>query len=182
MPFARLGGVEQRWTTDSRRLTPDWLPGEIIVERYEVFVPYSLSPGTYPLTLGYADMSNGVSDLPFGDGALSLALADVEVLADADAGRQARVVERALTNIGNDVALVSARVRAGLTIRQGVWQKPLSVRAGESAALDGAVARAGATANELHRFIHLDRRGRCAVAGARLYAVGRRVSVVFVVS
>lgn len=130
MPFARLGDVEQRWTTDSRRLTPEWCPGETIVERYAVFVPYALSPGTYPLTLGYADMSNGVSDLPFDAGALSLALANVEVRAGAGADRQATVIGQALANIGNDVALVSAQARSGLMMRQGIWEQPLPVRAG----------------------------------------------------
>ena len=131
MPFVRLGDVEQRWTTDSRRLTPDWLPGEIIVERYEVFVPYALEPGMVPLSLGYADMTNGVPELQFGDDALSLALAEIAVLPDADAAREARVVARSLTNVGNDVALVSARARSGVAVRRGVWQEPLSVVAGE---------------------------------------------------
>ena len=80
MPFARLGTVEQRWTTDSRHLTPDWLPGEIIVERYDVYIPYTLSAGTYPLILGYTDMTNGVAELTFTGGAMTLPLAEITVL------------------------------------------------------------------------------------------------------
>ena len=131
MPFARLGTVEQRWTTDSRHLTPDWLPGEIIVERYDVYIPYTLSPGTYPLILGYTDMTNGVAELPFTGGVTTLPLAEITVLPAAGAARQARVLEHALTNIGNDVALRSARARAGLATRRGIWQEPLALEAGQ---------------------------------------------------
>ncbi|MEJ5310408.1 MAG: DUF2723 domain-containing protein [Anaerolineae bacterium] len=131
MPFARLGEVEQRWTTDSRHLTPDWTPGEIIVERYEVFVPYSLLPGTYPLTLGYADMTNGVLELPFTGGVTAFPLAEITVLPAANADRQVRVLEKSLTNIGNDVALRAARARAGWSTRSGIWQEPLALKAGQ---------------------------------------------------
>ncbi|MGC9395267.1 MAG: protein O-mannosyl-transferase family [Anaerolineae bacterium] len=131
MPFARLGTVEQRWTTDSRHLTPDWLPGEIIVERYDVYIPYTLSPGTYPLILGYTDMTNGVAELPFTDGAMALPLAEITVLSAARAARQARVLEQSLTNVGNDVALRFARARAGLAMRNGIWQEPLTLEAGQ---------------------------------------------------
>jgi len=131
MPFARLGTVEQRWTTDSRHLTPDWMPGEIIVERYDVYIPYTLSPGTYPLILGYTDMTNGVAELPFTGGAMALPLAEITVLPAAGALRQTRVLERSLTNIGNDVALRSARARAGLATRSGIWQEPLTLKAAQ---------------------------------------------------
>ncbi|MBN2393673.1 MAG: DUF2723 domain-containing protein [Anaerolineae bacterium] len=131
MPFARLGTVVQRWTTDSHHLTPDWLPGEIIVERYDIYVPYTLSPGTYPLTLGYTDMTDGVAELPFTGGATALPLGNITVLPAAGATRQARVLEQSLTNIGNDVALRSARARAGLATRNGIWQEPLALEAGQ---------------------------------------------------
>ena len=36
MPYATLGDREFRWTTDSRLLTPEWKPNEVIVERYEI--------------------------------------------------------------------------------------------------------------------------------------------------
>ncbi len=131
MPFARLGQIEQRWTTDSRHLTPDWLPGEIIVERYEVYVPYTLTPGTYPLTLGYTDMTNAVAELSFTNGDTALRLAELTVLPETRGAPENRVLARALTNIGNDVALLSARARVGLTTRQGIWEEPLTLQAGQ---------------------------------------------------
>lgn len=131
MPFGRLGVVEQRWTTDSRHLTPDWLPDEIIVERYDVYIPYALSPGLYPLTLGYTDMTHGVAELPFSGGVTALPLAEITVLPATGAVRQTRILEHSLTNIGNDVALRSARARAGWSTRAGIWQEPLTLKAGQ---------------------------------------------------
>jgi hypothetical protein len=131
MPFARLGAVEQRWTTDSRHLTLDWLPGEIIVERYDVYIPYTLSPGTYPLILGYTDMINGVAELSFTGGETTLPLAEITVQPASGAARKAQALEHSLTNIGNDVMLRSARARVGLAMRNGIWQEPLTLEAGQ---------------------------------------------------
>lgn len=131
MPYARLGNIEQRWTTDSRRLTPEWQPGEIIVERYEVFVPYTLSPGEYPLTLGYTDMTAQIAALPLAGGASALPLGTLTVLPAASAARESAVLARALTNLGNDVALMAVQSRAGWHMRQGLWKDPLPVKAGQ---------------------------------------------------
>ena len=59
MPFATIGGREFRWTTDSRLLTPDWLPNEVIVERYDITLPFDAAPGEYPISLGLSDLSAG---------------------------------------------------------------------------------------------------------------------------
>jgi len=131
MPMARLGSIEQRWTTDSRRLTPDWRPGEIIVEAYEVCIPYGLPPGDTPLALSFVQMSGESRVLPFDDGAETLDLGTVRVVAAPGAGREARVVANGLANLGNEVALTAARARAGLSLRAGLWEKPLTVAVGQ---------------------------------------------------
>ncbi len=59
MPFATVGGREFRWTTDSRLLTPEWLPNEVIVERYDITLPFEATPGEYPIALGLSDLSVG---------------------------------------------------------------------------------------------------------------------------
>ncbi len=59
MPLAIVGGKEYRWTTDSRLLTPEWLPDEVIVERYDLTLPFDTTPGEYPITLGLSDLSVG---------------------------------------------------------------------------------------------------------------------------
>ncbi len=132
MPYARLGEIEQRWTTDSRRLTFEWTPGEIIAERYEVFVPYTLEPGRYPLRLGIADLTAGEAALPFDNGETLLDWGEIEVSANPAAARQARVLENALTNVGNDLALLDARARVGLISRRAGWEQPLAVAPGQA--------------------------------------------------
>jgi len=133
MPVAWLGEIEQRWTTDSRRLTPEWQPGEVIVERYEVGVPFDVAPGEIPLRLGYEQVSGGRRTLSFSGGAETITLGTLRVVAAPDATRRAGAVARSLTNLGNEVALVSSWAWAGPNLRSGVWADdvlPLPVRAG----------------------------------------------------
>ena len=129
MPYARLGPVEARWTTDSRLLTPQWQPGEVVVERYEVPVPFNLPAGEYPLRLGYADLSGGRAELEFSGDGISVELATVTVLPPVDAPPP-NVLQRALANLDNQVALMGARARAGWRVRQAPWDKPLVAHAG----------------------------------------------------
>ncbi|MBN1487774.1 MAG: hypothetical protein JW981_09045, partial [Anaerolineae bacterium] len=131
MPYVQLGEIEQRWTTDSRRLTPEWLPGEVIAEKYEVLIPYTLLPGNYSLVLRYNDVTAGAKDdLSIGSES-SLLLGYIDVLSRPDAKRLAGVLENSLTNIGNEVALRSARVRVGPQMRRGIWERPLPVQGGQ---------------------------------------------------
>jgi len=159
MPYARLGSVEARWTTDSRLLTPQWLPGEVVVERYELPLPFHLPPGEYPLRLGYADLSGGRAelDLSAGGGTVdgnSTVLATVTVLPNSDAP-PVKVLERALANLDNQVALIKARARVGLQTRQALWEEPLVIRAGQPLHLT-LTWRALASPRDSHTvFIHL---------------------------
>ncbi len=153
MPFARLGPFEARWTTDSRLLTPQWLAGEVVVERYEVPVPFTLPPGEYPLRLGYADLSGGRLELDMG-GRGEVELATVVVLPPLDAP-SARTLERALANLDNQVALMGAQARAGWQVRRAPWDAPLHVEAGRPLHLT-LTWRALATPDESYTvFIHL---------------------------
>ena len=130
MPYAQLGPVEARWTTDSRLLTPQWLPGEVVVERYELPIPFTLPPGEYPLRLGYADLSGGRPELPLSTGGTTVELATVTVLPDPDAPSGRGAVIAPLANLDNQVALMGARARAGWQAREAPWQEPLTARAG----------------------------------------------------
>jgi hypothetical protein len=65
--------------------------------------------------------------LPFSSGETSIALDTLAVSANPNASRQTRVLDAALTNIGNDVALRSAKARAGFALRRGIWDEPLPV-------------------------------------------------------
>jgi len=59
MPFVTVGDREYRWTTDSRLLTPEWLPQEVVVERYDITLPFDAPPGKYGMKLHGSDLSAG---------------------------------------------------------------------------------------------------------------------------
>jgi hypothetical protein len=79
MPYALIGDRVYRWTTDSRLLTPDWLPHEVIVERYEITWPFNTQADQVALKLGFADLSSG-RDLSFVDGSKVINLGSLEVI------------------------------------------------------------------------------------------------------
>ncbi len=137
MPYAELGLLEARWTTDSRVLTNQWLPGEIVVERYELPISYGLPPGEYPLRLGYADLTGGRGDLELSTGGETVELATITVTPNPHAP-SAEVRKRALANLDNQVALMSARACSQTSLpdclakSKAVWEEPLIVRAGDA--------------------------------------------------
>jgi hypothetical protein len=160
MPYAQLGPVEARWTTDNRLLTTQWLPGEVAVERYELPVPFNLPPGDYPLRLGYADLTGGRAELSLSTGGITAELATVTVLPNPNAPPVA-LLERALANLDNQVALMGARARAGWQVRQAPWEEPLVVRAGRALHLTLAWRALASPRDDAKVFIHLmDSAGR----------------------
>lgn len=141
MPYVQLGPIDVRWTTDNRLLTSDWLPGEIVIERYEIPIPFHLSPGEHPLRLGYADLSGGRDALPLTSAASTtdLQVGDLGVVevSSNPKGPPPFVLERALANFDNQVALTRARARNGLQMRKAdwrarQWEEPLRVRRGQA--------------------------------------------------
>jgi len=200
MPYAQLGPVEARWTTDSRLLTSQWLPGEVVVERYELPLPFTLPPGEYPLRLGYADLSGGRAELALsgdfaalsgdfaalsgdfaalsgdfaalsggevavdGDPVSSVVLATVAVLPNPDAP-PAAVLEQALANLDNQVALMGARARAGWQTREAHWEEPLIVQAGRPLHLTLTWRALASPRDSFTIFIHL-------IDGAGRYVAG----------
>jgi len=154
MPYAQLGPVEARWTTDSRLLTSQWLPGEVVVERYEVPVPYTLPPGEYPLRLGYADLSGGRAELELSGGETTVEVATISVLPGAG-GDSVEKLDRALGNLDNQVALVGARARAGWQRRTALWDDPLVVEPGRPLHLMLAWRALASPRDSFTIFIHL---------------------------
>jgi hypothetical protein len=131
MPYAQLGPVEDRWTTDSRLLTTQWQPGEIVVERYELLVPFDLPTGDYTLRLGYADLTGGRADLLFSTGKRVVELDQITVLSNAGAPAP-KILEHSLANLDNQVALMGARLRVGGRWRRASWHEPITVQAGSA--------------------------------------------------
>ncbi len=160
MPYARLGPVEQRWTTDSRLLTTQWEPGEIVVERYELLVPFNLPPGDYPLRLGYADLSGGRAELRLSQGRTMVELETITVLPGGD-GPSDRTLEAALANLDNQVGLMKARVRDGFQTRLAFWEEPVQVEPGQALHLTLTWRALASPRDSATVFIHLiDEAGR----------------------
>jgi hypothetical protein len=129
MPFGRLGPVEARWTTDSRILTTSWQPGEVIAEKYEIPVSFQLAAGTYPLRIGVADLSAGREQLALSNGDTSVEIARVRVL-PALGPPPMPVLDSALANLDNRVALLKARVSNSTSTRYAPWKEPLLAQPG----------------------------------------------------
>jgi hypothetical protein len=137
MPYALVGERAYRWTTDSRVLSTTWQPGEVIVERYEIALPFSTPPGEYPIRLGVTDLTEGrdlrLRKSPETSEVSSVTIGSLTVqppyLPPDLAG------QTVLADFGAQAALVGASASAnGQTRRMesGAWTQPLAVRPGQS--------------------------------------------------
>lgn len=164
MPYAQLGRVEARWTTDSRLLTTDWHPGEIVAERYEIPVPFDMEPGDYPLRLGYADLSGGRPSLSVSTGGTTHEIARISVGPPA-ARPTADVLNSVVANLDNQVGLMAARVRSGLQVRRAFWEEPVVVEPGGALHLVLKWRALAAPRDSATVFVHLIDAGERPVAG-----------------
>jgi hypothetical protein len=111
------------FTTDGHLVTPAWLPGEVIIERFDFALPHDLPEGSYPVVLGLRNLSTGA------DTELSLSLGSLEVRAQ----ERAVGVQHLLANFRQRVGLVSASGRAGLfQRRRAPWVDPIIVSPGDT--------------------------------------------------
>jgi hypothetical protein len=127
VPILQIGdGADRRvyeFTTDSHLTTPQWQPGEVIVERFDFALPQALAGGEYPLTLGFRNLSTGL------DTELVMPLGELAV------ERRVRPLTtgRLLANFRQRVGLVSATARNGLAGRRTApWSDPLMAEPGEA--------------------------------------------------
>ena len=154
MPYAQLGSVEARWTTDSRLLTTQWQPGEVVVERYELVVPFHLPPGDYPVRLGYADLTGGRAELPLSNGEKTVTLERITVSLGEDIP-SSETLEEAVANLDNQIGLMKARVRAGFQARSAFWEEPVPVEAGRALHLTLSWRALASPQDSATVFIHL---------------------------
>jgi len=132
MPFALVGDRQYRWTTDSRVLSPTWRPGEVIVERYDVTIPFGTPPGEFPLRLGVANLSQGRDlSLSAEDGA-TVAIASLRVEPPGDIHPPPSVLDSALANFNSEIALMDVTARVGGQSARGLWSQPLVARPGQA--------------------------------------------------
>ncbi|HTP11852.1 MAG TPA: hypothetical protein VMP08_26540, partial [Anaerolineae bacterium] len=125
MPFVTVGDRAYRWTTDSRLLTPDWLPQEVVVERYDITLPFDTPPGEYGLKLHASDLNAG-RDLDLNVDLGSLQVADptrphLETAQDevADFGAQIALIGATANGVNHTTPLSTITVKRGESI--GVW-------------------------------------------------------------
>ena len=138
MPYALVGDRAYRWTTDSRVLSTTWLPGEVIVERYEIALPFSTPPGDTPLALGMTDLSAG-RDLTLSNGQDTIPIGALHV--DPPRHVPTPIEQPILADFSAQIALVGASasangqsVQATLERPSGsdAWTQPLVVKPSQS--------------------------------------------------
>ena len=122
VPVVRVGGLSFPFTTDSHLTTPEWQPGEIIVERFDFALPHDLPAGTYPITVGLKNLSAN-AELP-----VQHELGMLSVTAQEPPPNYGHL----LANFRQRVGLVSATARRGLERRAAVWEEPLTAKPGDT--------------------------------------------------
>jgi len=132
LPFLQLGDAgELCFTTDSKFLTRDWMPGEIVTQDYDVPVLPTVSPGAYPLRLGVRAMLRGKDLSLAAAGETTVSLTTIQV----DAPRFPPPIETmnsALGNFGGRMLLTGSTVRIGGRASRVPWDAPLTAHAGEA--------------------------------------------------
>ena len=122
VPVIRVGELVFPFTTDSHLTTPEWQPGEVIVERFDFALPHDLPDGIYPLSVGLKNLSADTEP------AASYPLGDLSVT-----GRLAPPSnEHLLANFRQRVGLMSATARRGWERRSAVWDEPLAAQPGDT--------------------------------------------------
>lgn len=123
-PVVRVGALSFPFTTDSHLVSPQWQPGEVIVERFDFALPHDLPGGVYPVTVALRNLSTDETgpELPLGE----LAVA---------APRQQPAIPPLLANFRQRVGLVAATASSGGQRRAAVWTEPLPARPGDTVQL-----------------------------------------------
>ena len=122
VPVLTVGDLSFPFTTDSHLVTPEWLPGEIIVERFDFPLPHDLTAGDYPLILGLKNLSSDE------DTGLSVVLDTLHV---SELPAPAARVDL-LANFRQRVGLSSAAARAAGPTVDAPWTEPLQVSPGDT--------------------------------------------------
>jgi hypothetical protein len=122
VPVVQVGDLTFPFTTDSHLTTPEWQPGEVIVERFDFALPHDLPGGIYPVSVGLKNLSTDT------DPAVMLPLGELTVT-----GRETPPeLDYLLGNFRQRVGLVSASARVGWQRRSAVWSDPLPARPGDT--------------------------------------------------
>ncbi len=121
VPVLAVAGVSYPFTTDSHVTSPDWVPGEIIVERFDIALPHDLAGGDYPVTANLRNLSQDQT-IP-----LDVVIGNLSVTAQDHPVDTSHL----LANFRQRVGLMGATARSNGQRRQAPWPDPISVQPGD---------------------------------------------------
>ncbi|PIE80393.1 MAG: hypothetical protein CSA11_07945 [Chloroflexi bacterium] len=98
VPALEIGDFRYQYTTDSHLLTPFYLPGEVVVERFDFSLPLNMAEGKYPVTLKIHQI-NGDKDL---NANIDLGILDVSSHVSPPS------TDHILANFRNEIGLVES--------------------------------------------------------------------------
>ncbi len=122
VPVVQLGDLSFPFTTDTHLTTPNWQPGEVIVERFDFALPHDLPAGEYPVTVGLKNLSSD------SDTGLALPLQSLHVAAQAHPIQTGNL----LANFRQRVGLQGATARSNGRSVTAPWQEPLTAQPGDT--------------------------------------------------
>ncbi len=122
VPVLHIANLSFPFTTDSHLTSPEWHPGEIIVERFDFALPHDLPSGTYPVTLSIENLSSNT------DTGTLLSLGSLVV-----SGQEFPMpVDNLLANFRQRVGLERAVVRSNGRRVSAPWDEPLIANPGDT--------------------------------------------------
>ena len=122
VPVVRVGQLSFPFTTDSHITSPTWLPGEVIIERFDFALPFDLPSGVYPVTVSLRNLTTDQETSPV------IALGEMRV-AGLDMPPDN---SHLLANFRQRVGLLAASAWNGGQRRTAVWDEPLHARPGDT--------------------------------------------------
>jgi hypothetical protein len=122
VPVLTVGDLSFPFTTDSHLVTPQWQPGEVVVERFDFALPHNLPPGEYPLTIGLKNLSRDK------DAGENFSLPSLQVTE----ANNSLPISSLLANFRQRVGLDRARASQGAQTANAPWPEPLRARPGDT--------------------------------------------------
>ncbi len=121
VPVISVGDLSFPFTTDSHLTSPNWQPGEIIVERFDFALPHTLPTGDYPIAVSLKNLStDSDSDHELTLGTLAVTGQDHPIATD-----------HLLANFRQRVGLVAATANNNGQWVTAPWQEPIEAQPGD---------------------------------------------------
>lgn len=124
VPVVQVGELAFPFTTDSHLISPEWQPGEVIVERFDFALPHDLPPGSYPVSAALRSLNTNEDGEPVSLGILAVR-----------AGARPVTNRALLANFRQRVGLVSATAIVNRQRAPAVWDEPLTAAPGDTVRL-----------------------------------------------